>query len=202
VTAQPSGVFESNVAFRMTAGTEEKAAIAAVAAPLVEAGMSVMFDDSTSALAVARALDDALPITAVTNFLEIITLAAARPATRLIALGGEYHATHTSFLGVPCADAVAGLHVDLLFASVSGVAQGHVFHQEQEIVQVKRAMLRAAQRSVLLVDHTKLDRLALHRLAPLTDFDLVITDARTPKAALKTLREQHPEVTVAPLPAP
>src|SRR5262245_30623785 len=42
VTAQPSGVFESNVAYRKRAMRAEKAALAAHALTLVEPGMSVM----------------------------------------------------------------------------------------------------------------------------------------------------------------
>src|SRR5437868_5344534 len=47
VTAQPSGVFESNVAFRRQAMLRQKRAIAHQARELVEPGMSIMLDDST-----------------------------------------------------------------------------------------------------------------------------------------------------------
>ena len=67
-----------------------------------------------------------------------------------------------------------------MFCSVSAVSPTHAFHQEQEIVLVKQAMLRSARTKVLLVDHGKLQRTALHRLAPLTDFDVVIVDEKTP----------------------
>jgi DeoR/GlpR family transcriptional regulator of sugar metabolism len=149
-----------------------------------------MLDDSTSTLEVARLLTDGIaPLTVVTNFLETIKLLAGRPGIRLLALGGEYHSTHDSFLGVPCIEAVEALRVDLLFASTSAIASGYAYHQEQEIVLVKRAMMRAAKRAVLIVDHTKLGRVALHRLAPLRDFDLVLTDAQADRESLAEMRE-------------
>src|SRR5688572_17268828 len=46
VTAQPSGVFESNVAYRLKRMLPEKRAIARHAARFVEPGMSIMLDDS------------------------------------------------------------------------------------------------------------------------------------------------------------
>lgn len=197
VTAQPSSVFESHLTYRLAQAPRAKAAIARAARNLIEPGMAVMLDDSTSALALAHLLNDVKPLTLITNFLEVIRMARSWEGVRLIALGGEYNASHDSFLGVPCIEALAGLRVDVLFASTSKVSQGFVFHQEQEIVLVKRAMLAAAARRILLADHTKLGRLALHRLAPLTDFDTVITDDGASEETLREMREAGVEVVVA-----
>jgi DeoR/GlpR family transcriptional regulator of sugar metabolism len=197
VTALPSSVFESNIAYRLAANTREKEALARYAVRLVEPGMSIMLDDSTTALALARLLADITPLTVVTNYLETIKLLSGRPGIRLIALGGEYHAAHDSFLGVACVDAVEAMQTDLLVVSTSAISDRFAFHQEQEIVLVKRAMLRSTRRPVLLVDHTKLERVALHRVAPLTDFELVVVDEAAPAEALDALREQHVPLEVA-----
>ncbi|MEV0166835.1 DeoR family transcriptional regulator [Nonomuraea fuscirosea] len=198
-TAQASNVWESNIAYRLKAHTAEKDAIARVVAGLIEPGGSVMLDDSTTALAVARHLDELLPLTVVTNFLEAIRLLAGRPDLRLIALGGEYHATHDSFLGLGCVDAVEAVNTDLAVVSTSAVSEEYAYHQEQEIVLVKRAMLRSASRRVLAVDGSKLARVALHRVAPLADFDVVVVDANAPADLLQRLRDHHGNVLVAEL---
>jgi DeoR/GlpR family transcriptional regulator of sugar metabolism len=189
VSAQPSSVFESNVSYRLRAAKEEKLALARRARSLIEPGMAVMLDDSTTTLELAKLLEDAGPLTVITNFLETIKLLSGVPGLRLLALGGEYYPTHDSFLGVPCVEAIESLRVDLLFASTSAVSGKYAYHQEQEIVLVKRAMIKVAQRSVLMVDHTKLGRAALHRLAPLRDFDLVLTDGKAPEGTLQEMRE-------------
>ncbi|WP_326822035.1 DeoR/GlpR family DNA-binding transcription regulator [Streptosporangium sp. NBC_01639] len=189
VSAQPSSVFESNVTYRLRTAREEKVALARRARALIEPGMAVMLDDSTTTLELARLLEDAAPLTVITNFLETIKLVAGMRGIRLITLGGEYYPTHDSFLGVPCIEAIEALRVDMLFASVSAVSNNYAYHQEQEIVLVKRAMIRAAQKSVLSVDHSKLGRVALHRLVPLSDFDLVLTDSRAPEDSLLEMRE-------------
>lgn len=202
-TALPSTVFESNIAYRLSANQPEKDAIAAHVLGLLEPGMSVMLDDSTTALAVARRLHEVGPLTVVTNYLEAIKLLTDQPGIRLLALGGEYHASHDSFLGVACVDAIEAMSTDIVLVSTSAVTERFAFHQEQEIVLVKRAMLRAARKRVLLIDHTKLDRTALHRVAELSMFDLVVVDEGVPAAALERLREHHVPVEVAPLaPAP
>lgn len=198
VTVQPSGVFESNVAFRKKTMLEEKQAIAAKAVTLIEPGMSVMIDDSTTALELARLLPGIDPLTVVTNFLEALNLLADERGLHLMALGGDYDRLHDSFLGVPCVEAVEALRVDLCFVSTSSVLGDFAFHQEQRIVAVKRAMLKAAGRSVLMIDHSKLGRTALHRLAPLTTFDLILVDDRTPPDALRLLDESGVPYQTAP----
>jgi DeoR/GlpR family transcriptional regulator of sugar metabolism len=198
VTAQPSGVFESNVAYRKKSMRSEKEAVAARAVTLIEPGMSVLIDDSTTGLELARLLPRIEPLTVVTNFLEVLNLLSDERGLHLMALGGDYDRLHDSFLGVPCVEAIEALRVDLCFVSTSSVQGDFAFHQEQRIVAVKRAMLGAAARSVLMIDHSKLGRTALHRLAPLSTFDLVLVDDRTPPDALRSLDESGVRYDVAP----
>jgi DeoR/GlpR family transcriptional regulator of sugar metabolism len=199
VTAQPSGVFESNVAYRMKSMVAEKDAIAERAAALVEPGMAVMLDDSTTALALARRLTGTGvgPLTVVTNFRPAINLLAGERDIRLVALGGDYDPLHDSFLGVSCVDAIEALHVDLCFVSTSAVSGGFAYHQEQHIVSVKRVMVRAAARTVLLIDHTKLNRVALHRVVPLSAFDLLVVDDGADPKVLRELDEHKARYEVA-----
>jgi DeoR/GlpR family transcriptional regulator of sugar metabolism len=199
VSAQPTSVFESNVAYRLHTSQLEKQALARHARAMIEPGMSVMLDDSTTALALAGLFEGITPLTVATNFLPAINLLTEMGDITLLALGGIYSATHDSFGGTPCAKAVEALNTDLLFCSVSAVSASHAFHQEQEIVLVKQAMLRSAHTKVLLVDHGKLERTALHRLAPLTEFDLVVVDEKAPADLIKALRDHGATVEEAKL---
>ncbi|MEV3926990.1 DeoR/GlpR family DNA-binding transcription regulator [Actinomadura coerulea] len=200
VTAQRSGVFESSVAYRAKTMREEKEAVAARAVELVEPGMAIMLDDSTTALALARRLPGVGPLTIVTNFLDGLNLLAPVQGIRLIALGGDYDPLHNSFMGVSCVEMIESLQVDLCFVSTSAVSAGNAGHQEQRVVVVKRAMLRSAVRNVLLVDHTKLGRTALHRVAPLSDFERVVVDDGAAPEALAELAKHKVDYDVAARP--
>jgi len=59
-------------------------------------------------------------------------------------------------------------------------------------------MLATAAKRVLLIDHATLGKTALHRLAPLTDFDLVVVDAGGSEASLRKLRDARVRFEVAP----
>lgn len=204
VTAQPSGVFESNVQYRLKTMRAQKAAVADRALKLIEPGMAIMLDDSTSTLEIARRLrlGEVTPLTVVTNFLQAINLLSDQRGIHLMALGGDYDPLHSSFLGVSCVEAIEQLRVDVCFASTSAVRGGYAYHQEQHIVSVKRAMLDAAARNVLLIDHTKLDRVALHRVVPLSRFDLLLVDDGASAQALRDLDEHKVRYEVCATHAP
>ena len=187
VTAQPSGVFESQLPYRLTWKPYEKSVIAQAALEFVEPGMSVMLDDSTSILPMLPGLAERAPLHVATTFLTALrrlTDLAAETDLTVIGLGGTYDLSHDSFVGIQTTEQIAGIRADVLFTSTSAVSATDAFHQEERIVAIKRAMVRAATRRYLLVDHSKLGRVALHKLVPLEDFDLVITDTGADPAVL------------------
>ncbi len=196
VSAQPTSVFEAHSEYRRTVRVAEKAAIAATAAEMIEPGQSIMIDDSTTALALVELLDDVGPLTVVTNYLPALEILKTMSEVRLIALGGDYSRTHDSFNGIACIESIAAMSVDAAFVSTSSMTSSLTYHQEQDIVLVKRAMLDVAARSVLLMDSNKIPRRALHQLRPLAAFDDLVVDAATPAALLGEMRE-HVTVTVA-----
>jgi len=49
------------------------------------------------------------------------------------------------------------------------------------------------------VDHTKFDKVALHRLAHLRDFDLLVTDSGIDDSALDELQQNSIRFEIAPL---
>lgn len=202
-TAQPSTMYHGDVHHRLQAMAEAKQELAEVAAELVSPGGSIMIDDSTTGLAVAELLASHGPLTVITNFLALVKRVAGEPGIDLIALGGAYYPAYDAFLGLRTCEAVRSLHADILFMSTTAITNGYCYHQSQETVAVKRALMDAADRRVLLIDHSKFTKNGLHRLAPLTDFDLVIVDAETPEHEITSQRSAGVPLHVAgkdPLP--
>jgi len=196
-TAQPSGTFESNVEYRAKANIEAKRMIAQYACRHIEPGMSVLLDDSTTALQMLPHLAALTPLTVATNYLTALNELARMRDVRVLALGGQYDVHHDSYLGTVCVDTIRSLRFDVAFLSTSAVREGHAFHQEDRIVTVKREMVEVAARAHLLIDHSKLARGAMHRLLPVSRFESVIVDAGVPASALATLREHDVRVDVA-----
>jgi DeoR/GlpR family transcriptional regulator of sugar metabolism len=195
-TPQPSSLFESNVRYRLTVASEEKQALARAALAHIEPGEAVLIDESTTGLALARLLPGRVPLTVITNSLSVMQELRTVRDIKLIVLGGDYWPRHEAFCGLACEAAVSALRADILFMSTTAISDGVAYQPDQDMAIAKRAMIAAAARRVLLVDHSKFGRVALHRLAPLTDFDLVITDDGIGEVGLRQLREAQVQFEV------
>ncbi|MGP4015579.1 DeoR/GlpR family DNA-binding transcription regulator [Saccharopolyspora sp. 5N708] len=196
-TSTPTALLETSVRARIADAAEEKANIAKYAVRFVSPGQVVALDDSTSALAVAELLASRGPLTVMTNFLSVINLLSGEPGLHLIGLGGDYQASYDAFLGLHTANMARTMRSDVLFMSTTAVVGGHCLHRSQETIQVKRALMETAGKRVLLLDHAKFDRRAVHELAPLTEFDVVVVDAGTPKPLRDELRNSGVALEVA-----
>jgi DeoR/GlpR family transcriptional regulator of sugar metabolism len=199
VTAEPSSLFDSNVRYRLSVAMREKEALAKYVLTQVEPGQSVLLDESTTALTVAKLLPSKAPLTVITNFVLILNELSEIKGINLICLGGEYLPFLAAFGGEICQASLSAVRADVLFMSTSAVSDCVALHQDQRTMAGKRAMMASAKRRILLVDHTKFGKVALHKLAPLRDFDLVVVDSEIDEDRLEELRECSVPFEVAPL---
>lgn len=197
-TAQPSSSYHGDVRHRMTSALPEKRAIAEEAEKLVRPGQAIVLDDSTTALQLASRLPSHGPLTVITNFLSVVRVLAGEPGTDLVSLGGEYYPAYDAFFGRQTVQNMSTLRGDTLFMSTTAITNGRCYHVSQETLNVKLAMMTGAERRILLVDHTKFDRNAVHELGSLTEFDLVITDSGASPEAIAMIKETGVPLQLAP----
>lgn len=189
VTAQPSSLFESTVSYRLRAAKKEKEALSRFALTQIEPGQSIMLDDSTTTLPLARLLSQRAPLTIITNFRMALNELSETRGVDLISLGGEYFPNSDAYFGIVCEQAIASLSADVFLTSAPAVLEGGAFHPFQDTVRVKRAMMGVSARHIALFDHTKFGKRALHRIGSLQDFDLVVVDSSIDQIYLDELRE-------------
>lgn len=189
VSAQSSNVFESNFEFRSLLAVDEKRILAAAGAQEIHSGESVILDDSTTASFLASMLADTAPLTVITNGLSSIEQLKSLKGIRLITLGGEYHPKFNASFGLLCEQTIKSLKVDIAILSASAVEGTVAYVQDPMVTQIKRAMMKAGRRTVLLVNSGKFGKTALHRLADLTDFDLVLIDRGLSKEHQQVIEE-------------
>lgn len=186
---ESSPQFESDFRYRERIAQAEKSAIAARAAELVEPGQTVILDDSSTAGAMAPLLLDIRPLTVITNNLSAIVTLSGVPGVTLIALGGQFNKKFNGFFGIVTEEALKSLRADTAFLSTSAIEDARAFHQDQEVIQIKRQMLRSARRRYLLADREKFGRQALHFFTGLDAFDAVLTGGTVSPAAREALAE-------------
>lgn len=168
---------ESDFRIRELQDAEAKARLAAAALQMVEPGMSVMVNDGSMAALLGGRLAERAPLTVITNNAAVLDRLREASRVTLISLGGTFSAKFNGFFGRVTEETLARLHADLAFISTPAVAGLRAYHMDDDAVRAKRAMMRAAERKVLMVNHARFGRTALHALADLSEFDAILTDA-------------------------
>jgi len=92
---------------------------------------------------------------------------------------------------------VSELRVDVAFLATNGITERGCSTPDQSEAAVKRAMAQAADRTVLLADHSKFGQEHFVRFAELADLDVVVTDGGAHEDDLLPLKQAGTEVVVA-----
>lgn len=177
--------FGARAASRSTA----KGEIARKALALVPAQGAVAFDASTTSGALLTALD-ARDLLVCTNSVENAAAARRRPGVRSVLVGGELEETTGSFVGPIAHLAARSLSYAVFFTSASAVdAEFGPSEASLAEVEVKRCFADQADRTVLLVDASKLGLRALARGLDWAAIDLLITELSPSDARLDPYRD-------------
>ncbi len=174
-----------------------KRAVARRAAALVRDGDTVLLDIGTTTQLLAHELRGRA-VTVLTASLAVLDVLRDDPLVELVLLGGSVRRPYHSMVGVLTQDALLQVHADLAFLGASGVrADGAVLDTTMVEVPVKRAIVAAAQRTVLLVDQHKLPGTGSLRVCGPGDLAAVVTNAGADAATLAALRAHGVEVLIA-----
>src|SRR5690606_22545290 len=190
-------LIEASDIYRINRQTEEKKLIAAAAMQFVEPGQAIFFDDSTTVLQMVPHLSSRAPLTVITNSLTVMNEAREMPDITLLGLGGKLFNWCNAFVGGMTTSEIRKLRADVAFISIAAITDDLLFHQSPEMVETKRAMLDCAAKRILLADHSKFERRALHGFGALSDFDVVIVDENTPATHLERMQAQGINVVIA-----
>jgi DeoR family transcriptional regulator, fructose operon transcriptional repressor len=171
--------FEPALAARDAVMTGEKERIAKAAlAELPEEGAVIIDAGSTT-----ERLADALPLdrelTVVVNAPPLATSLATRPNLTVLMLGGRVRRRTLATVDDWNLQQLSQLHVDVAFMGTNGLSLECGFTTPDPAeASVKRSMIAAARRAVVLADHTKIGNDYLARFATIGDVDTLITDDR------------------------
>ncbi|MCR6487593.1 DeoR/GlpR family DNA-binding transcription regulator [Amycolatopsis sp. OK19-0408] len=173
---------------------DEKEAVARRAADLVADGDTVLLDIGTTAHRLARHLRDRA-LTVLTSSLTVYEELKDAEDVRLVLLGGVVRRSYHSMVGFLTEDALRQVHADTVFLGASGVrGDGQVMDSTGVEVPVKRAMVAAGDRVVLLADAGKFPGTGLARVCGPDALDMVVTSAGADEPTCAVLAEAGVEV--------
>jgi DeoR/GlpR family transcriptional regulator of sugar metabolism len=198
-TLLPSLVFESDHAHRLLRNTREKQALAQRMAQLIEPGMALFIDDSTTAGALLPHLVTKQPLTVITNARRLVNALIDEEEITVICLGGQYDAIADAFVDYICEVAITHLRADVGIFSTAAVQGTSTYLHYPGLVRIKLAMMASSDRTVMAFDHHKFGKSALNLFNSLTDFDHVfLTEGGDPER-LEPLRSASVPFEVVPV---
>src|SRR5262245_18891265 len=179
----------------------EKEAIARVASQLVEPGQAVALSAGTTTWRLARHLRHKANLTVITNSPPVADVLHAenRPDLPVVLTGGS-RPPSDALVGPIAAATLPSLHVDVLFMGVHGMSEDTGFTTPNLLeAETNEALIRCAQRLVVVADHTKWGVRGLVSIAALADADVLISDDGLSPDARSVLSESIGEVVLAPI---
>jgi DeoR/GlpR family transcriptional regulator of sugar metabolism len=175
VRRQATWEFTTDLA-RQTA-TEEKRAIALEAAKRIEPHQSILIDTGTTMHEFARAVVAlGIPLTVVTNDVLVASILANTLHIKLVVPGGTCRDGAYTLFGEAGVTFIRDLHCDTYFASAQALNTECMSDTTVETVNLKRAMINAANQVILLIDNSRLGGRAMYRVADVGEIGEIITD--------------------------
>jgi len=164
---------------RVVARRAEKIAAARRALALVEEGDIVFLDSSTTVYELALLLMQSKfdHLTVITNAIPVMHLFRKFPPHwSMIGLGGNYDPQLNSILGVSAIEHLSHFNVTKAFISAFGLDDKTATTNHEQQAEILRRVLDAADKRYLIIDHTKIGRKGIYRIAARGGFDAILTD--------------------------
>jgi DeoR/GlpR family transcriptional regulator of sugar metabolism len=184
---------------RETLHSVEKDRIARAAAALVEDGDVLTIDGGTTTLCLAPYLANRR-VRILTNSLliahRIDRLRTAREGAEVFMTGGLLYPGSGSLVGPQTVENLAHYHTRWAFLSCGGLDAEGATNTNQLVVESERAMIRMAERAVVLADGSKWSKRDMVRAFAWSEIAMLVTDA-APAADLSAALVGQVDVRIA-----
>lgn len=175
-----------------------KAAIARACAAAIPDNCSLILNLGTTTEAVARELLAHRNITVVTNNMNVANILVANPSCDIMVAGGALRRSDGGLVGELTTQFFEQFKVDCAVIGTSALDRdGDLLDFDLAEVRVSKAIIRQSRKTLLVADHSKLDRSAPARLASLSEVDTVFTDQALPEDLMRRCAEWGTRVHVA-----
>lgn len=176
----------------------EKQAIAREAGRLILDGDTIFLEGSTTVYELAQRILHHSRLTVVTNSPLIVCQLQRSPNVTVMCTGGDLQKDVFYLSGLWAQRSISEIRVDKAMIGVSAIDPVYglstASHAE---AQIKKMILKAAKVRIGLVDHSKFGNQGFAYVAPVTDLNILVTDAGVDSKYVNQLREAGVEVIVA-----
>lgn len=172
-------MYEPPLKERLRDCSEEKIRLGRYAASFVEEGDAVAVDDSSTTLAMIPYIQ--VPVTIITNHINVATALAENDQIDVILLGGEMRKQTMSMVGKQMEKMLSNYVVDKAFLSAKALDPGiGILDATAEVGNTKQAYMRSSRKTYFVMDHTKLNKQAFYKVCDVERITNIIMDRYEP----------------------
>ena len=162
---------------RKKANVESKQRIAEAIAAMIEDGDHLILDASSTALFIAKRMKDKKNITVITNSVEILLELSDKNGWKILSTGGRLKEGGLALVGYQAERMVSTFHVDYAIFSCKGIdLERGLTDANESDAQIKKMIVKAANKIILAVDHSKFNKISFTQVCELSEIDMVVTD--------------------------
>jgi DeoR family transcriptional regulator of aga operon len=178
---------------------DAKRRIGVAAADLIGEQETIGLTAGTTATQVGRSIRHRRGVSVITNAINIGMELCNQPAIKTMLTGGTLAWAWTFALaGQPALNFLREVYLDKGFISVTGFdLERGVTTLESEEAAVSMAMIRNAQKVIVVADSTKIGHVSPALICPVSAIHMLVTDSDIPKDVLEALVARGIEVIVA-----
>jgi len=185
IKSQPVN-FDLNLNQRLKTNYKEKQRIGKKAIEYIRDNYTIVMDNGSTVLEVARNLKGLKNIKLITNSLPIADLVADYPGIDVIIPGGEMRAEMRSLVGSMAEKSILNYHCDIAFLGADGIHIDMGISTPQiEEAALSEKMIQISNQVIVVSDSSKFGRKSFVKFGDLKDIDIIITDKGINEAELK-----------------
>ena len=161
----------------MVYNLEDKHIIAQKAAALVQSGMYILTSGGTSILEFAKSLDPNLNATFFTCSLNAAIEFAHHPSIEVVMIGDKVSKDSMLTTGASAVQTIESIQADLCIMGINSLdTQFGLSENDWEVVQIKKAMIKASKKTICIGISEKLNSQQKIKVANLDEIDILITE--------------------------
>lgn len=163
---------------RSQSNITQKRLVAQEAVKLIEDGDTIILDDGTTTLEMAKLLDDFQRLTVITHSFDIANLLCGHSGITVIVPGGILTPETRSLLGPYTQTFYSTIEANKFFLSTTGIRHGVGFTVTNPLeAAVKKNAVSASKQVIAVLDASKWTQTAMNLSATFQDLDVIITNA-------------------------
>lgn len=200
LTEEIENVFILPVQQRKLQFYDEKYVIGKKAAELVQERQIIILDSGSTTWCMASHLKQVPHLVVVTNGINVAEECSYNEETEVFLLGGKVIKKSMSLVGPQAEMELHKYNAHYAFLGTSGISMKKGFTSSDIYeAEIKRAMIAAGQKVVILADHSKFQRQGLVSYSSFQDVDMVITSDLTDPNAIAEIEKFGVNVVVCPV---